>query len=98
MPCQLRLRGQVLSSGDSPRNRGCRRGTSVTGGERKYAFPNSLSREKQRLANVVGVEIRIERENLVRRLALSDESHNRRDRNPKPAQARDASPFGGDWS
>jgi hypothetical protein len=72
------------------RGRG-RRETSFTGGERKNSFPNRLGGEEERFANVASVEIRIERENVLRRLAFSDESDDRRDRDPKAAQAGDAS-------
>jgi hypothetical protein len=67
--------------------RGCRRETSFAGSERKRTFPNRLSGEEERFADVFGFQIRIERENLLGRLSFSNESDDRRDRDPKTTQA-----------
>ncbi len=78
------------------RQKGCENGgkrvvdeeTSFAGGERERAFPNSLSSEEQRFADVLGFEIRIEFENLLCGLAFGDERDDGRDRNSEAAQAR----------
>jgi hypothetical protein len=68
---------------------------SFTGGERKNPFPNRLSGEEECFANVAGNQIWIEREDVLSRLALSNESHDCRDWDPEPAEARDSPHLGG---
>jgi hypothetical protein len=54
----------------------------LASGERKRAFANGLGGEEQCFADVFRFKVRIESENLLRRLAFSDQGDDRRDRNP----------------
>ena len=60
----------------------CRSGTSFAGGERKRTFADSFGSKEQRFADVLGVEIRIEREDLVGGLSFGDQPDDGCDRNP----------------
>ena len=73
----------------------CRPETSFASGERQSTFSDRLGSEEQRFADVLGLEIRIERENLLRRLSFGDQGHDCRDWNPKSAQARYSSHLAG---
>ena len=53
--------------------------------------PERLGCEEKRLADVFRLEVWIECENLLRRLAFSDQTDDRRDRNPQVPQAGDPS-------
>jgi len=63
--------------------------------KRQDALSDGFRSEEQRFAEVLGFEIRIECENILCRLALSNEGDDRGDRNPEATQARDPSHLAG---
>ena len=55
--------------------------------ERQGTFADGLGGEEQRFADVLRLEVRVERKDVVRRLSLGDQCHDCRDWNSQPAQA-----------
>jgi hypothetical protein len=64
----------------------CRSGTSFAGGERQGSFAHSFGRKEQCLADVVGFEVWVQREDGFCCLPFSYEGNDSRDWNPKTAK------------
>ncbi len=73
----------------------CRRETSFTRGEGQGSLTNGLSCVQKGLAHVVGFEVWVQREDLLRRLPLGDERDNGRDGNSEAPKARNAAHLAG---
>ena len=72
------------------RERVCRSRTSFAGGERQCPFADGFGRKEQRLADVVSLEVWVQREDVLCCLPFSDQGNDSRDWNPKTAETRDS--------
>ena len=68
----------------------CRSGTSFAGGEGQRSFADGFGRKEQRFADVVSIEVWVQREDALCRLPFSHEGNHSRDWNPKTAKARNS--------
>src|SRR5262245_34181830 len=68
----------------------CRSGTSFAGGEGQCPFADGFGRKEQRLADVVSLEVWVQREDAFCCLPFSDQGNDSRDWNPKTAKARNS--------
>ena len=68
----------------------CRPSTSFAGGEGQRSFADGFGRKEQRLADVVRLEVWVQREDALRRLPFSDQGNHSRDWNPKTAKTRNS--------
>ena len=67
-----------------------RSGTSFTGGEGQRSFADGFGRKEQRLADVVSLEVGVQREDTLCGLAISHEGNDSRNGNPKTAKTRNS--------
>jgi hypothetical protein len=75
----------------------CRPGTSFAGGERQRSFADGFGGKEQRLADVISLEVWVQREDALCRLPFSDQGNDGGDWNPKTTKTA-LPPSGGDWS
>ena len=68
----------------------CRSGTSFAGGEGQRSFADGFGRKEQRLADVVSLEVGVQREDTLCGLAISHEGNDSRNGNPKTAKTRNS--------
>jgi hypothetical protein len=66
----------------------CRSGTSFAGGERQRSFADGFGRKEQRLADVISLEVGVQREDTLCGLTFSHEGNDSRNGNPKTAKTR----------
>src|SRR5437867_7930764 len=68
----------------------CRSGTSFAGGKGQRSFADGFGRKEQRLADVVGFEVWVQREDVLCCLSFSHQGNDSRDWNPKTAKTRNS--------
>ena len=68
----------------------CRSGTSFAGGKGQRSFAHGLGRKEQRLADVVSLEVWVQREDVLCCLSFSHQGNDSRDWNPKTAKTRNS--------
>ena len=68
----------------------CRSGTSFAGGEGQRSFADGFGRKEQRLADVVSLEVGVQREDTLCGLPFSHEGNDSRNGNPKTAKTRNS--------
>jgi hypothetical protein len=84
------MTGLLQESSERWRKARCRSGTSFAGGEGQRSFANGFARKEQRLADVVRLEVGVQRDDTLCGLPFSHEGNDSRDWNSKTAKTRNS--------